>query len=80
MYVRLFTPLTDISILVEGVHHLQFPCLKLSRRKTGLMNKGEFNEADRPKTSRTSASNTVFEVVRQTLHITVCEKVCERID
>ena len=49
---------------------------------------GEFNEAAHPKTSlakysiefnffgctNASASNSVFEAVRQTLHITVCEK------
>ena len=50
---------------------------------------GEFNEAAQLETSRAkysiefndsgtnaSASNSVFEAVRQTLHITVCEKVC----
>ena len=48
----------------------------------------EFNEAAQLKTSlaknsiefndftNASASNSVFEAVRQTLHITVCEKVC----
>ena len=51
---------------------------------------GEFNETAQPKTSlakysiefnlfsctNASASNSVFEAVRQTLHITVCEMVC----
>ena len=52
---------------------------------------GEFNEAAQPKNSLTrqifnriqlfsctnaSAPNSVFEAVRQTLHINVCEKVC----
>ena len=51
---------------------------------------GEFNEATQLKTSlaknsikfndfsgtNASASNSVFEAVRQTLHITICEKVC----
>ena len=51
---------------------------------------GEFNEAAQPKNltrqifnrielfscTNTSASNSVFEAVRQSLQITVCEKVC----
>ena len=51
---------------------------------------GEFNEATQLKTSlakysieynrvsrtNTSASNSVFEAVRQILHIAVCQKVC----
>ena len=48
----------------------------------GELSKGEFNEAGKPKTSVAkysrefidfAAPNTVFEAVRQTLHITVCE-------
>ena len=43
---------------------------------------GEFNETTQLKTALAkysidaSASNRVFEAVRQTLHLTVCEKVC----
>ena len=47
----------------------------------------EFNEATQPKTSLAKYSiefndvatpNTVFEAVRQTLHITVYEKICRQ--
>ena len=70
---RLLAPLTD-SILVEAAHQPQFPCPKVKREnRLSEIYSIDFNDLA---VQIASASNSVFEAVRQTLHITVCKKVC----